>query len=128
MHSWSKMRYSSTIGIHHRLHYMYYRIDDCLQRHSFCIMSDDMDHDVSLGYQIQNECIEHAKRNVQSLKKIRYFSDACEAQYKTKNFFEFMLSCHGFQFGSRMGVFCHKSWQITMRWHWGKHHQILTSA
>ena len=38
---------------------MYYRADGHLHCHSFCIISDDMDHDVSLVHQIQKEWIQH---------------------------------------------------------------------
>ena len=66
---------------------MYYYVNASLQCHSYCIISDDMDHDVSMVYQIQKECIQHVQEKVQSLTKIMYFSDGCAAQYKNrKNF------------------------------------------
>ena len=50
---------------------MYYRVNDYLQCHSFCIISDDMNHDVSMVYQIQKECIQHVQEKVQGSTKIR---------------------------------------------------------
>ena len=63
------MRFSLIAGIHHRPH---------------CITSDDMDHDVSMVYQIKKECIQHVQQKVQGLTKIMYFSDGCAAQYKNR--------------------------------------------
>ena len=63
--------------------YHYDCVNDHLQCHSFCIISDDMDHDVSLVHQIQKECIEHVKKKIQGFTKIVYFSDGC-AQYKNR--------------------------------------------
>jgi len=54
-------------------------VNDHFQCHSFCIISDDMDHDVLLVHQIQKECIEHVKKKIQGLTKIVYFSDGCAA-------------------------------------------------
>jgi len=58
---------------------VYHRVNDHPRCHSFCIISDDMDHDVSLVHQIQKEWIEHAKKKIQGLTKIVYFSDGCAA-------------------------------------------------
>ena len=76
---------------------MYYRFDGHLHCHSFCIISDDMDHDVSLVHEIQKECIQHVRRKIPNLTKIIYFSDGCAAQYKNrKKFLELMLSLNRF--------------------------------
>ena len=56
---------------------VYHRVNDHIQCHSFCIVSDDMNHDVSLVHQIQKECIEHVKKKIHGLTKIAYFSDGC---------------------------------------------------
>ena len=66
---------------------MYYYVNASLQCHSYCIISDDMNHDVSMVYQIQKKCIQPVQEKVESLTKIMYFSDGCAAQYKNrKNF------------------------------------------
>lgn len=71
---------------------VYYRVEDRLQCLSFCIVSDDMDHDVSLVYQIQKKSIEYVKMKIKDLTNIIYFSDGYAAQYKNrKNFFNL---CH----------------------------------
>ena len=78
----------STLIRPHSLHpvcvYHYDCVNDHLQCHSFCIISDDMDHDVSLVHQIQKECIEHVKKKIQGFTKIVYFSDGRAAQYKNR--------------------------------------------
>ena len=66
---------------------MYYYANASLQCHSYCTISDNMDHDVSMVYQIQKECIQHVQEKVQGLTKIMYFSNVCATQYKNqKNF------------------------------------------
>jgi hypothetical protein len=68
---------------------VYYRENDELKHISYCIISDDNDHDVAMVYKVQEVIINDLKQshndNIQS---IVYFSDGCAAQYKNrKNIF-----------------------------------------
>ena len=51
---------------------------------SFCIISDDTEHDVAMVYYIQNICTDHLKLILPHIKKIEYFSDGCAGQYKNR--------------------------------------------
>lgn len=50
----------------------------------FCIISDDLKHDVSMVYEIQKTMTAFLKENHPHIKEIHYFSDGCAAQYKNK--------------------------------------------
>ena len=64
---------------------------------SFCIISDDTEHDVAMVY-IQHIFTDHLKLILPHIQKIEYFSDGCAGQYKNrKNLYN--LCQHKFDFG-----------------------------
>ena len=54
---------------------------------SFCFISDDTEHDVTLVYTFQKTLTECLKLNFPWITKIFYFSDGCAGQYKTKRIY-----------------------------------------
>ena len=73
---------------------IYYR--DCdkeLCSKSFCIVSEDLLHDVAFVLEVQGYVIGWIKEHLKHIKTITYFSDGCAQQYKNyKNFIN--LSYH----------------------------------
>ena len=70
---------------------------------SICIISDNLDHDTNMVYQIKIKVIKIIKEELPSIKMVEYFSDGCAAQYK--NFKNILNSC------------CHKEdFQIDANW------------
>ena len=60
---------------------------------SICFISDDLDHDVTMVYQIMSCTVDYIKRNISdTIKSIHYFSDGCAGQYK--NCKNFLNLCH----------------------------------
>jgi len=71
---------------------MKYKINSELKHTSFCIISDDMTHDVAMVYEVQKRIIDYLKCQLPDLKNVEYFSDGCAGQYKNrKNFYNL---CH----------------------------------
>ncbi|XP_047129865.1 uncharacterized protein LOC124809907 [Hydra vulgaris] len=73
-----------------------------LETSSFCIISDDLNHDVGFINEVMHKTINHIKANIcPTITKIHYFSDGCVGQYKNcKHFYnlchhskDFSLSC-----------------------------------
>ena len=65
----------------------YYNVNGDLQHCNFCFLSNDLNHDVSMVYEIQKETISCLKNKLVSLKKVEYYTDGCASQYKNcKNF------------------------------------------
>lgn len=59
---------------------------------SLCVLSDDLEHDVSFVYATQNVITSYIKITFPNVKKLHYYSDGCAAQYKNcKNFINL---CH----------------------------------
>ena len=52
---------------------------------SFCIISDNTEHDVIMVQVIQQVFIQHLKVVLPQITKLEYFSDGCAGQYKNKN-------------------------------------------
>ena len=67
---------------------LYYKIDETLTHKSFCIISDDMKHDVDMVHEVQEVVINYVKTEMPQIKKIEYFSDGCAGQYKNKKNFK----------------------------------------
>ena len=67
---------------------LYYKIDETLTHKSFCIISDDMKHDVDMVHEVQEVVINYVKTEMPQIKKIEYFSDGCAGQYKNKKNFQ----------------------------------------
>ena len=77
---------------------VYFKEDETLMQNSFCILSDDLEHDTSLVYQIQKELTQVIKTKLPKICKLEYFSDGCASQYKNyKNFLN--LTLHQQDFG-----------------------------
>ena len=72
---------------------IYYIYDGQLTSKRMCIVSEDLEHDVSFVFEVQKAVVKWIKQNVSSVNKITYFSDGCTQQYK--NYENFMnLCCH----------------------------------
>lgn len=72
---------------------LYIKQDGKLKSVSFCVISDDVTHDTSFVWQLQNLLCKHIQQNFPTIKSLEYFSDGCAAQYKNyKNFLN--LSFH----------------------------------
>ena len=72
--------------------------DNELQHASLCFLSDELQHDVVMVYQIQAKTIQYLKSLMPNLKIVEYFSDGCAAQYKNRKSF-FNLCKHQEDFG-----------------------------
>ena len=77
---------------------VYYKENDKLCLKSFCVLSDDMTHDVCMVYEVQRSVINEIKEMLPLVSKIEYFSDGCAGQYKNRNNFK-NLSLHKQDFG-----------------------------
>ena len=92
---------------------IYYIFDGQLTSKSMCIVSEDLEHDVSFVFEVQKAVVKWIKQNVSSVNKITYFSDGCAQQYKNyKNFMN--LCCHfeDFAINATWIFFCHQSWKV----------------
>ena len=77
---------------------VYIRESGELRQKSFCVSSDDLEHDSSLVHQSQKELSNLIKSSMRQVTKVEYFSDGCAAQYKNyKNFLN--LTFHHTDFG-----------------------------
>ena len=63
---------------------MYYKENGTVKHKSFCVISDELHHDVSMVYQIQAVFLNYVKLYHPKISKVEYFSDGCAAQYKNK--------------------------------------------
>ncbi len=69
----------------------YYKDNNFLKHKSFCILSDDLDHDLAQVY-LSIEYVTNYMKNLNPhLQKVEYFSDGCAQQYKNCNLF--LLVC-----------------------------------
>ena len=65
---------------------------DELMHLSFCFVSDDLEHDTTFVYKIQEYLTNYIKTNFLYIQKLIYFSDGCGGQYKNcKNFVNLCL-------------------------------------
>ena len=78
---------------------VYTKKDGQLQDHSICFISDDLNHDVDMVYQILKETTKQVIEDINpQMKTVNYFSDGCAGQYKNcKNFLN--LCFHRADFG-----------------------------
>ena len=60
---------------------VYIRENGELRQKSFCVISDDLEHDSSLVHQSQKELSNLSKSYMPQVTKVEYFSDGCAAQY-----------------------------------------------
>ena len=75
-----------------------YKESENLKHFSYCVISDDMEHDVSMLYQVQNDVFKKVLADLPETKYVIYFSDSCASQYKNrKNIFN--LCQHSSEFG-----------------------------
>lgn len=99
---------------------IYYKKDQQLQAKSFCIISDDLEHDVALVYQTQKTVLNFLKFEFPEipLAYAEYFTDGCAAQYKNcKNFRNICYHEHDFNVKCSWS-FCNQPRQISLRWYW----------
>ena len=54
---------------------VYLKKDGILKHKSYCIVSDDMTHDVNMVYKIIEIVNNHNKTNLPQIKSIEYFTD-----------------------------------------------------
>ena len=59
---------------------VYYKVDQVLHSTSYCIISDDNNHDVAMVYEVQKSIINNLKKP--SIVNLIYFSDGFSSQYK----------------------------------------------
>lgn len=77
---------------------VYYKENGKLLQKSFCILSDDLEHDTSFVYEIMRELLKIVREEMPFINKVEYFSDGCAGQYKNfKNLLN--LCCHKADFG-----------------------------
>ena len=79
---------------------LYYKLpgNDELKHLSYCLVSDDLEHDVTFVYKVQEFITSDIKTRFSHIKKVIYFSDGCGGQYKNcKNFLNLCL--HQSDFG-----------------------------
>ena len=77
---------------------IYFREHNEIKSKSFCFLSDDMEHDVSMVYKIQQTMTTFIREWLPDVQQIQYFSDGCAGQYKNKSNF-FNLCKHEEDFG-----------------------------
>jgi len=66
---------------------IYYKENSLLKHISYCVLSDDLNHDVSFVYQVQKVVLSHLKVNCPFINNVEYFSDGCGGQYKNRKSF-----------------------------------------
>ncbi len=72
--------------------------ENSLNTKSICFVSDDNDHNTCFVYKVQSMLTCYLKENIPTIKRIKYFTDGCAAQYKNyKNFLN--LTFHKEDFG-----------------------------
>ena len=76
----------------------YKNSDNELPHASVCFLSDELQHDIVIIYQIQVKTIQYLKSLMPNLKIVECFSDGCVAQYKNRKSF-FNLCKHQEDFG-----------------------------
>ena len=81
---------------------VYYHCEGVLTDVAFCILSDDLDHDVSFVYTVLHRTISYIKEELNlAVSRIYYFTDGCAAQYKNyklpinlcHHFHDFSIEC-----------------------------------
>ena len=77
---------------------IYYKENEKLKHFSYCVISDDIEHDVAMVYQVQNEVLKKVLADLPETKDVTYFSDGCESQYKSRKHL-FNLCQHSSEFG-----------------------------
>ena len=58
---------------------MYYKENGTVKHKSFCVISDELHHDVSMVYRIQEVFLNYVKLYHPKVSKVEYFSDKCAA-------------------------------------------------
>ena len=82
---------------------LYYKIDDLLMHKSFCIISDDLKHDVDMVHEVQEVIVNYIKAEMPQIKRIEYFSAGCASKYKNKKNFK-KICMHQEEFGMEAPV------------------------
>ena len=76
---------------------IYYKENEKLKHFFYCVISDDMEHDVAMVYQVQDEVFKNVLADLCETKDVTYFSDGCASQYKNWKIL-FNLSEHSSEF------------------------------
>ena len=85
---------------------IYFKKEGFLNHKSYCIVSDDMIHDVSVVYKIIDVVSNDIKINLPQIKNIEYFSDGCAGQYKNcKNILNLCFHHEDFGLSSKWNFF-----------------------
>ena len=63
---------------------VYYKFNGEICHKLFCILSDDMMHDVNMIHEIRRLVIGNFKAQFPQISQVKYFSDGCAAQYKNQ--------------------------------------------
>lgn len=86
---------------------VYTKEDGQLKDHSICFISDDLNHDVDMVYQILKETAKHIIESINpQVKSVNYFSDGCAGQYKNcKNFLNLCFHRTDFHTGCTWSFF-----------------------
>ena len=71
---------------------MYFKQNHRLIENSFCFLSNDVEHDTSFVWKLQQKLTEYIRNNFTNIKFIEYFSDGCAGQ--NKNFKNFLNLTH----------------------------------
>ena len=66
---------------------------------------------------------------IPDIKTIHYFSDGSAGQYKSwKHFYNLCFHASDFSVDCKWNFFCHKSWQIALRWDRRNHERVIARA
>ena len=85
---------------------VYYKNNEELKHISYCIISDDNDHDTGMVYEIQKRIITDIKKKIPNVKRIEYFTDGCAGQYKNcKNFLNLTHHVEDFNLQAKWNFF-----------------------
>lgn len=85
---------------------IYFKKEGILKHKSYCIISDDMIHDVNMVYKIIEVVCNDIKTILPQIINIEYFSDGCAGQYKNcKNMLNLCFHCEDFGFTAKWNFF-----------------------
>ena len=93
---------------------VYYKENEKLKHFSYCVISDDMEHDVAMVYQVQNEILKKVLADLPETKDVTYFSDGCASQYKNQKNFNLCQHSSDFRINAKWVFFCNFPWKATL--------------
>ena len=96
---------------------IYYKHVNQVVEQSLCIISNDLT--VSFVYKVMPESINFIKQKVNpEIEKVHFSQTDVLDSTKTKNIFLTYAFIKWTLMLIVFGIFCHKSWQIILWWHW----------